>query len=259
MLSTCPIRQIEQGCFRRRSEVARPAAYAVFDCETTGTDPESTRSSRSRSCASTPTASRRQIRRGSCALAADPGRGDGGARHRRRGRRRCAALRRDRRRAARAARRRRVRRAQRRVRPGDAPAARSRAPGSIRAGRDRLHARRVPAARTARRRPSPRVDLRAARHRARRRPRRAGRRPRDRALLRVLLDEGSHRRRSSSTTPRSCGCARAATRGRPRSRRSAGCSVWRARRACSAPTAGSTATPWFALVARVTGAPMWTC
>ena len=27
------------GVFRRRSELARPAAYAVFDCETTGTDP----------------------------------------------------------------------------------------------------------------------------------------------------------------------------------------------------------------------------
>ena len=92
-----------------------------------------------------------QVRAARSALAADPGRGDGRARDRRRGRRGCAAVRRDRRRAAAAARRRRVRRAQRQLRPGDAPA-RVRARGDrLLPRRSGVHARRVPAARAARR------------------------------------------------------------------------------------------------------------
>ncbi len=61
-------------------------------------------------------------------------------------------------------------------------------------------------------------------------------------LLRVLIARGSRPRRSSSTTPRSCGSARAATRGRPPSRRSAGCSGSRAPPGWCSRTGAPTAT-----------------
>ncbi len=90
------------GSVRRRGEVPAPAAYAVVDCETTGTDPAvdeivSLAIVRldARRCRDRP------LRQPGAALVPDPARGDGRARDRRRGRRAGAVLRADRARGAR--------------------------------------------------------------------------------------------------------------------------------------------------------------
>ena len=102
---TCPFRSTSRwavrAAVRRRSEVPAPAAYAVFDCETTGTDPgvdEIVSLAVIRLDADGVETGPLDAARSP--VAADPGRSDGGSRHQRRGRRRRAALRRDRRRAA---------------------------------------------------------------------------------------------------------------------------------------------------------------
>ena len=62
------------------------------------------------------------------------------------------------------------------------------------------------------------------------------------ALLRARCSPRDSRpRRSSSTTRRTCGCARAATRDPRPSRRSGASSAWRGRPGCCGPTAASTA------------------
>ena len=149
-----------------------------------------------------------------------------------------AAVRGRRRAAARAARRRRLRRAQRGASTCRCSSTRSCRPGST-TGPSASRARSTPFGCSSRSQASHRlrVDLRAARRRARRCARRARRRAGNRGAPADPPRRG-HRARDRGARPRriSCGSAHAATRGPRPSRRSAGCSAWRARPGWLGPT-----------------------
>ena len=123
-------------------------------------------------------------------------------------------------------------------------AARLRARGHpLPAGRRRMHARRLSAARADGAESPARVDLRSG----------TGSCSTTRTTLAATCSRrssssgscsarASHRRPSSSTTSPTCASGRAATRGPPRSRRSDGCSGWPRGAGSSARTGRSTAT-----------------